>query len=574
MGFLDAPGLNKSQFASAALTLLQGTYSTLRANGHSAAAGTGGSGGFPGSAGGRLAYNLLRTTLRGNPVGGAVLGIDGCESDPTGLNNTGTGVGGYARALKDFAGPGSSTLAAAITTTSATTITVNATNLQFPTVFTPPTVSGVAIVAPANFFTIKVDNEEMYCTLVDGTSWNATRTLTVTRGVNATTAAQHQAGAEVVQVLGRKGIVGVGSQQTSRPYLPWSVQGAGNIGQTLPFFWWDLNDFYFNCQPAFGSMVNVSNSTSNYSQALASYIHAYRRVISRALAASVYGAGSFRGALEAVGSLPAGAAGIYSSAGAQGNTGGWNAAVNVDANYLRRCSGNTYSVTATAGDFLELNGPTDLSADQAIVFGGIADHGDAGILTFTVDGTTVGTLDISTVRTPTAGYATGYCFRINESLMQSHGMSLVATNHRYRVTLTTSTSGHPLRIDSIDTESGQGAPVLVAGGFDPLDTNGVDGSGNATTTTYYTTLADRKTKDAAIAAAVDSLRAEFTPYSGLPNPVLKVDVMGVLGTNPALRFADGLHPNDKGYQLVAANAFNALVNFYLHTRDPVALLSA
>jgi hypothetical protein len=245
--------------------------------------------------------------------------------------------------------------------------------------------------------------------------------------------------------------------------------------------------------------------------------------------------------------------------------------VNIDANYIRRCSGNRYTATSAAGDFIEYNGPTDLSQDQAIVFGGIAAAGDSCVITFTVDGTTVGTLNTSQVCSPTAGYATGWCFRITEALMQAHGLSLKGTGHRYRATLTTRTAGY-FRLDSIEIESGQGSPVLVAGGFRPLDssTSGISAGGNGP----FLSLSDRNSKVAQIIAAVDSLRAEFAPYSGLPNPVRKVDVDAALGVDVSKRNADLLHSNDAGYAAVGRASFDALVGFVLEAREADALLVA
>jgi hypothetical protein len=570
MGLLDAPGISRAAFEAAALTLLQGNFTSVRLNGHSAAAGVGGTGGVAGSGGGRLAYPMLRTKLYGNPLGGAVLSIDGVEMDLAGSGavNVNTGVGGYARALKDYGQPGQSTLSAAVTA-AATSFAVAATNFPFGVTFTPPTLYGVAHATPANPFRIRVEDEEMIVTAVDAGGYTASRTFTVTRGVNGTVAAAHPAGAPVFHVLGVKGASGVAGQQSQRPYLPWPVFGPqASVGQVLPFFWWDLNDFFFHCTNAFGTLTGLPGSVANYDAARRAYISAYRRVISRARAASVLEDEAIS-ASTAIGSLAVAQAGFFNSSNVAG--GSWLSAVNIDANYIRRCSGNRYTATNAAGDFVEYNGPTDLSQDQAIVFGGIAAAGDNCVITFTVDGTTVGTLNTSQVCSPTANYATGWAFRITEALMQANGMSLKQTGHRYRATLTTRTAGY-FRLDSIDVESGHGSPVLVAGGFRPLDTSnsGISAGGNGP----FLSLSDRNTKIAQIIADVDALRAEFAPYSGLPNSVLKVDVDGVLGVDAAKRNADGLHPNDAGYGGVATSAFSVLISFALATRNATALLSA
>lgn len=568
MSFLDPPGISRASFQSAALTLLQNTFDAVRINGHSAAAGVGGSSGIAGSAGGRLAYNLLKSKLYGNPLGGAVLSIDGVEMDisGTGLTNANTGIGGYARVLKDYGQQGQSTLSAAVTS-SATSFSIAATNTPFAVTFTPPTIYGTAITTPANSFRIRVENEEMIVTAVDAGQYTTSRTFTVTRGINGTVACAHPAGAPVHQVNAVKGTFGVNSQQAARPYLPWPVFGP-TPGQVLPFFWWDLNDFFMHCSSSFGTLTGLPGSVANYDATRRAYISAYRRVISRARTAYII-EDEFISGSTAIGSLAVGQAGYFNSSQVAG--GSWLSAVNIDANYIRRSSGNRYTATNVAGDFVELNSPTDLSADQAIVFGGIAAAGDSCLITFSVDGITVGTLDTSQVCSPTSGYATGWAFRITESVMQAHGMSLKQTGHRYRATLTTRTAGY-FRLDSIDVESGQNSPVLVAGGFRPLDSNnsGINAGGNGP----FLNLGDRNTKIAQIISDVDNLRAEFAPYTGQPNPVLKVDIDTALGVDASKRNADGLHPNDAGYVAVTRAAFSSLVSFVLASRDIDALLGA
>jgi hypothetical protein len=565
----------------ALLTLLQGKWRRVHVNGHSAAQGSGSSGGIATSAGGRLAGTLLHSKQSSRALGGSVLGWDGCEVDPQANTNINSGAGGYARALKDLGQPGISTLVTGITA-SATTLQTAGTTAPFPAPFTPP----APLTVPANAFVIRIDAEELLCTLADGASWNVTRTLTVVRGWNNTTPAAHGAGAEVIQVMSAKGGKNLSAsalcpvEQVTRPFLPWFVSGSPvNQGDVLPFFWWDLNDLAANCATTWGGVSYPSNSIANYAQAQRSYVHAYRRVISRARSSFHWENESFAVAAVAAGAEPVqlgGYGGVWGVTGNAGDVGHWTSAINIDANYIRRCSGNGYFATNTVGEFIEYRTFTDLSQDQAVAFGFIAQAGDAGTITFTMDGVTVGTINIQDAAPATSGKTCGFCFRFTEALAQAHGMSIVDQSRTLRATLTAKTAGtYAFRLDGIDIEAGTGSPVMVAAGIRPAVGSGVYG--------FATDQADQDAKidvqRANIAGpsydGAGGLIAEFAPYSGLPNPVLFVDVDTALnGRDASLRSTDFLHPNNAGYNKIASAAFATLFNYMAAARDADALMAA
>ena len=92
-------------------------------------------------------------------------------------------------------GGAATTLSAAVTTTTATSITVA--NDVFAS-------NALPLLSTGSYFIIQIDGEQMAVTAVTPGS-GTTATLTVTRGVNSTTAATHPANASVFLVSDERG---------------------------------------------------------------------------------------------------------------------------------------------------------------------------------------------------------------------------------------------------------------------------------------------------------------------------------------------------------------------------------
>lgn len=330
--------------------------------------------------------------------------------------------------------------------------------------------------------------------------------------------------------------------QLISPYLPWPA-GADVLGTLM----YGFNDPLRDC--------TLAGTTAPYAQSVKSMIHAMRRCISRYRAARIIEDNTL-GAYAVL----SGTIGGWSDLNAADTVGSYGEWASSGA-LSDRNSGTRYQLTSTVGDGVQLLTAADMSDDVVIAFGGVCLASDDIVLTATMsnpDGsgaTTLGTLDIKDVRSPTTGKYSAWCWRFKGPWGY--------TPKLIKVRMTTRTAGS-FRFDDLTIESPIPSPVLVYGAWKP--------QGN----TFYafgTSVADRDAKIDSMNTQLQSLVAEFAPQSGLPNPVLFVDADTPMGPKDPAKFdqSDGLHPSNAGHVALTTAGLTAVKNYLAVDRDPTLM---
>lgn len=255
---------------------------------------------------------------------------------------------------------------------------------------------------------------------------------------------------------------------------------------------------------ALGLVMCTLNDNTLYQGSAASfrgYSHAWRALLARMTANAVIPATSRAFVFKTIANWTRQAAALVTTAGAgNGST-----------------SGERWT-TSTVGEYFEFN----VTGDKATVIM-VARAAGAGLVTFTVGGTTVGTIDLTATVAqdgPAAAVLTG----------------LGSGTHLVRGTLT---SGVSMTVDSLIIPHTTPAPILVLG--EPPVTPAVGDSGS-----YLTNLTAYK---AALALVV----AEF------PSAIWLDLALETGWSIPLMVTSDGKHPNDAGTAWIAAAAIRALM---------------
>jgi hypothetical protein len=199
-------------------------------------------------------------------------------------------------------------------------------------------------------------------------------------------------------------------------------------------------------------------------------------------------------------------------------------------NCFSSCSGTAYKQDATNGDTFTVNVPADFPGGTVDV-GFIANsNGTGAVSTFTVDGGAAGSIDTRNAEAP-GGHATGLVKRFT-------GLSAGA----HTIVGTTSSVTGTLNVDYWQIES-PNPPLTIV----PLSPKPANYSAYSVSS-FQPNDADIDTLN----THVKSVVSEFD------SNVIAPDLTNVLGKKSANFAADGLHPNDQGYAIIASTIYQAI----------------